>query len=127
MFWFLFGVLLFLLIRNNFDLQGVKKDARKIARGIRKILKDLVRAVRNAAQEGKQKAAEPRQADPARADAESIVSAAPAEQAEVKENMELLKKMEQKAGTAAMLAKVPTIDFPADDPKYDSSRKYMYA
>ena len=127
MFWFLFGVLLFLLIRNNFDLQGVKKDARKIARGIRKILKDLVRAVRNAAQEGKQQAAEPRQADPARADAESIVSAAPAEQAEVKENMELLKEMEQKAGTAAMLAKVPTIDFPADDPKYDSSRKYMYA
>ena len=41
MFWFLFGMLLFLLIRNNFDLQGVKKDARKIARGIRKILKDL--------------------------------------------------------------------------------------
>ena len=75
MFWFLFGVLLFLLIRNNFDVQGVKKDARRIARGIRKILKDLVRAVRNAAQEGKQQAAEPRQADPARADAESIVSA----------------------------------------------------
>ena len=102
MFWFLFGVLLFLLIRNNFDVQGVKKDARRIARGIRKILKDLGREIRKGVQEGKQ-------------------------QAEAKENMELLKEMEQKAGTAAMLANVPTIDFPADDPKYDSSRKYMYA
>ena len=102
MFWFLFGVLLFLLIRNNFDVQGVKKDARRIARGIRKILKDLGRGIRKGVQEGKQ-------------------------QAEAKENRELLKEMEQKAGTAAMLANVPTIDFPADDPKYDSSRKYMYA
>ena len=111
MFWFLFGVLLFLLIRNNFDVQGVKKDARRSARGIRK-----------GVQEGKQQAE-------AKENRELLkeMEQEGKQQAEAKENMELLKEMEQKAGTAAMLANVPTIDFPADDPKYDSSRKYMYA
>ena len=28
---------------------------------------------------------------------------------------------------AAMLANVPVLNFPEDDPKYDSSRKYNYA
>lgn len=122
MFWFLFGVLLFLLIRNNFDVQGVKKDARRIARGIRKILKDLGRGIRKGVQEGKQQAE-------AKENRELLKETEQEgkQQAEAKENMELLKEMEQKAGTAAMLANVPTIDFPADDPKYDSSRKYMYA
>ena len=34
---------------------------------------------------------------------------------------------EQAVRTAAMLANVPTLAFPEDDPKYDSSRKYRYA
>ena len=132
MFSVLLVVFLVLFARNNFDMQGVKKDARKIVRGIRKILKDLGRTIRDAAQEGKQKAAESRQADPAQADAVQAdvgnsVPAATAEPAEAEENRELLKEMEQKSGTAAMLANVPTIDFPADDPKYDSARKYLYA
>ncbi len=122
MFWFLFGVLFFLLIRNNFDVQGVKKDARRIARGIRKILKDLGREIRKGVQEGKQQA----EAKENRGLLKEMEQEGK-QQAEAKENMELLKEMEQKAGTAAMLANVPTIDFPADDPKYDSSRKYMYA
>ena len=48
-------------------------------------------------------------------------------QAEAQENAELLKELELNTGTAAMLANVPAIEFPKDDPKYDSSRKYMYA
>ena len=49
-------------------------------------------------------------------------------QAEKQQNNELLKELEQKAGgTAAMLANVPTLAFPKDDPKYDSTRKYRYA
>ena len=30
-------------------------------------------------------------------------------------------------GGQSMLAKVPTLAFPKDDPKYDSTRKYRYA
>ena len=55
--------------------------------------------------------------------AQEAPAAAPM-QAETQKNNELLKELEQKAMSATMLANVPTIDFPADDPKYDSSRKY---
>lgn len=50
----------------------------------------------------------------------------PVQADELKEN-ELTGEQEHQARTAAMMANVPTIAFPKDDPKYDSSKKYMYA
>ena len=46
---------------------------------------------------------------------------------EAKEIRELAEGLERDARTAAMAANVPTIDFPDEDGKYDSARKYGYA
>lgn len=46
---------------------------------------------------------------------------------EAKEIRELAEGLERDARTAAMAADVPTIDFPEEDEKYSSSRKYGYA
>ncbi len=126
MFWLIIGVLLFLLIRNQFDMQRTGKDVRRIVRAAGRAARSAVRAFRDSAQEAR-KEAEARKAEKKPAEGEEAVSAAGAETAETKENRELLKEMERKAGTAAMLAGVPTLSFPENDPKYDSSRKYTYA
>ena len=127
MFWLLLGALLFLFVRNHFDLQGVTRDIQKIARSVRKIVRDLVRTVRHAVRDAKKESTETRktvreQENPA--DKAPVTAAA---QAEAPREKELLKDLEQQARTAAMLVNVPTISFPEDDPKYDSSKKYMYA
>ena len=67
--------------------------------------------------------------------AEAVQQSAPAQPApevravspETRENNQLLKDLEQHSSIAAMLANVPVLNFPEDDPKYDSSRKYNYA
>ncbi len=124
MFWFLMGILLVLLARNHFDMQGVGKDLRKIAREIRKIVRDLARAFQSRVKDAKK---EPRKAGPeqeaptAEAHAEQIM------QAEAEQECGPAEDPEQTARTAAMLAQVPILAFPEDDPKYDSSRKYGYA
>ena len=46
---------------------------------------------------------------------------------EAHENMELVLDLESDARTAAMAADVPTIEFPEEDDKYFSSRKYESA
>ena len=127
MFWILLGVLFVLCVRNNFDAQGVAKDVRAIAKSVRKIVRDLVRTVRHAAAEAKKENAEARKA---RAEEKSIADAVPAAvpvQTVAQKENELLKELEQHARTAAMMVNVPTLAFPEDDPKYDSSRKYTYA
>lgn len=126
MFWLIIGMLLFLLIRNQFDMQRTGKDVRRIVRAAGKAAKSAVNAIRDSAQEAR-KEAEARKTESEPAENGNAVPAPDAEIAEMKENMELLKEMEQKAGTAAMLAGVPTLSFPENDPKYDSSRKYTYA
>lgn len=55
------------------------------------------------------------------------VQAKPAEPAETPENRAPLSGPERHAGMAAILANVPTLQFPEDDPKYHSARKYGYA
>ena len=131
MFWLLFGAFLYLLIKNQFDMQGVKKDARKIAKYLMKALQGAGKTIHNAMDEAKkQKAA----AQAARQAAEAV-QAAPAQPApevravspETRENNQLLKDLEQHSSIASMLASVPVLNFPEDDPKYDSSRKYNYA
>ena len=46
---------------------------------------------------------------------------------EAQENLELVLDLERDARTAAMAANVPTIEFPEEDEKYFSSRKYESA
>ncbi len=131
MFWLLFGAFLYLLIKNQFDMQGVKKDAHKIAKAIMKALQGAGKTIHGAVEEAKkQKAA----AQAVRQAAEAV-QAAPAQPApevravspETRENNQLLKDLEQHSSIASMLASVPVLNFPEDDPKYDSSRKYNYA
>ena len=131
MFWLLFGAFLYLLIKNQFDMQGVKKDARKIAKYLMNALRGAGKTIHSAVDEAKkQKAA----AQAVRQAAEAVQSA-PAQPApevravspETRENNQLLKDLEQHSSIAAMLANVPVLNFPEDDPKYDSSRKYNYA
>ena len=128
MIWILLGVLLALCIRNNFNAQGVAKDLRGIARAIRKIAKDLARTVRRAAREAGKQTVAAREAAPAQETMMTAASAAAEQvQAEGLKEKELPEEPELHARTAAMMADVPVIAFPKDDPKYDSSKKYMYA
>ena len=127
MFWILLGVLIVLFVRNNFNTQGVAKDIRRIAGSVRQIVMELVRAVRGMVKDAKKETAEARTESPEQVSETVEVPAAEPVQAEAQQNSELLQELEQNARTAAMLANVPTIDFPQDDQKYDSSRKYSYA
>ena len=124
--WILLVALFVLLVRNQFEPQGVVKDIRRIAKSVRKIVRELARTIRQAVKEAKRETAEARKAVPEQAGTAAVCETQHV-QPETQQNSELLKELEQKAGTAAMLANVPTIAFPKDDPKYDSSRKYMYA
>lgn len=134
MLWIILGTLLVLCVRNHFDMQGVGKDVRGIAKLVRKIARELARAVRRAVKEAQSQPAVSRAAAEGAETAARAESAAQAESAalaEVKaetpqENV-IPQEAEGDTGIAAMLANVPTIDFPKEDPKYDSSRKYMYA
>ena len=143
MFWFLFGVLLVLCVRNQFDMQGVGKDLQKIAGDIRKIARDLARMIRRAVKDAKKEtrkagpeqgrpAAEAREEQPAQAEALRTVEAEAELQkapraAEVEAELPKAPEPEEIARAAVLLAGVPTLAFPEDDPKYDSSRKYRYA
>ena len=46
---------------------------------------------------------------------------------EMQLNQEIVRDLERHTGTAAMMSNVPTLQFPEDDPKYHSARKYGYA
>ena len=128
MIWILLGGLLALCIRNNFNAQGVAKDLRGIARAIRKIAKDLARTIRRAAKDAGRQTGAAREAAPAQETMMTAASvAAESVQAEGLKEKELPEEPELHARTAAMMADVPVIAFPKDDPKYDSSKKYLYA
>ena len=53
MLWILLGVLAVLFVRNHYDVQGVKKDLRGIARGLRKMIQELAEAIRHGIDEAK--------------------------------------------------------------------------
>ena len=165
--WLLIGVLVVLLIRNNFDMQGVGRDIRKIAREIRRIAKELAGTIRQAVKEAKQETKDARKVGRAlekvvkSAQAEAVQAAAPVQAEPVHAAEPVQAAVEQAAkaeavdstlarvepemtqpklevpdmddpelqlNMAAIMANVPTLDFPKDDPKYDSvHRKYLYA
>ena len=126
MLWIMLGVLAVLFVRNHYDVQGVKKDLRGIARTVRKAVQELIQAISQGVNEAKkEKTARETAVKAEKIPVQEAPAAAPVQvHAETEKNNELLKELEQKAMSATMLANVPTIDFPADDPKYDSSRKY---
>ena len=59
MLWIILGVLAVLFVRNHYDVQGVKKDLRGIARTVRKAVQELIQAISQGVNEAKkEKAAE---------------------------------------------------------------------
>ncbi len=127
MFWLLFGVLLFLLIRNQFDMRRTAKDIRRIIRAVGRTVRDIIRTVQHAVKDAKKTTAVPGKTGSEAENAKTRMPAVSSEQAEVQERKEVTGIPQQDAQLVAMLASVPTLDFPENDPKYDSSRKYMYA
>ena len=129
MFLLLLGVTIFLLVRNDFDLQRMGKDIRRILRAGRRIIRDISRSIRNKARENQKETAETRTAERGQ---DSTAQTAPAvrkerPETEAQDHGEMMKDPDHNTLMAAMLANVPTLNFPKDDPKYDSSRKYTYA
>ena len=129
MFWILMGILAVLLIRNQFDLQGVKKDINKGAKAVRRIVRELVRNIRSAAKDAKKESGQDRKAVQEQITNVSKAREIPAAQPETErqEQTDQVKTQDPNALMAAMMASVPTLDFPTDDPKYNASQKYRYA
>ena len=91
-----------------------KIDARKAER------EERLETIRAEIEARKARKAEPRQE-------ETVVRALPVSGVnEAKEIRELADDLDRDARTAAMAADVPTIDFPEEDEKYFSARKYGY-
>ena len=129
MFWILMGILAVLLIRNQFDLQGVKKDINKGAKAVRRIIRELVRNIRSAAKDAKKESGQDRKAVQEQITNVSKAREIPAAQPETErqEQTDQVKTQDPNALMAAMMASVPTLDFPKEDPKYNASQKYRYA
>ena len=74
-----------------------------------------------------QKAQESRRAEAAAVPAEPVVMEIPGNGNEALENRELVEELERNARTAAMASDVPVIEFPEEDDRYFSAKKYGYA
>ena len=68
-----------------------------------------------------------RRAEAAAVPAEPVVMEIPGNGNEALENRELVEELERNARTAAMAADVPVIEFPEEDDRYFSAKKYGYA
>ena len=150
----LFGALLGLFARNGFDTdrtaEEIREKAGKAERAAREAVRTARREIRRAAHDRKITEIHER-IDARRAEREERLKAVHAEIEarkarktgngpensgralpasgvnEAKAIRELTEELERDARTAAMAADVPTIDFPEDDGKYHSSRKYGFA
>ena len=148
----LFGALLGFLANRNFDTDRVAEDVRKAAGDVRRTAHHAVREARRefrkAEHERRAEAihemVEARKTEreerlnalhaeiearkaAQKAQAANVVLALPTSGTnEAKVIRELTEDLARDARTAAMAADVPTIDFPEDDEKYFSSRKYGY-
>ena len=149
----LLGALLGYLANMDFDADRVAEDVREKAGKVERAAREAVHAAKREfrkaefdrrAEEIHEKAEARKAERKARMDAllaevearkaarkahsEQVVHALPTSGTnEAKVIRELAEDLEKDARTAAMAADVPTIDFPEDDEKYDSSRKYGYA
>ena len=149
----LFGALLGYLAKNDFNTERVAEELREKGKKARKAARNAVRAaekeIRKAEHDRRireihdridaRKAAyeERLNALHTETEAKKAVRNAETKQKEVyalpvsglneaKVIRELTEDLERNSRTAAMAANVPTIDFPEEDDKYFSSRKYGY-
>lgn len=148
----LLGALLGYFANRDFDMNRVREDVRETARKARRTAHEAARAARqeihnarkadrdrriaerleaiHAEAEARRAERETRKAarDQKEAEAFRTVYALPeCDTREAKEIRELADDLERDAGTAAMAANVPTIQFPEEDEQFDTSRKYGYA
>lgn len=151
----LFGVLLGYLANRDFSAERAAEDVREKAREAERAARKAVRAAkrelrgaehdrrieeihekidaRKAEREERLKAIraeiearKARKEQPREEEAETVRALPVSGLNEAKEIRELADSLERDARTAAMAADVPTIDFPEEDEKYYSSRKYGY-
>lgn len=146
----LFGALLGFLAHNDFDADRVEKTMKKTAKDVKKAVRKAKKEIREARRTEREERRETireeiaarkaereerrrtihdeiavRKAD--RQHARYTESMKVADEDNVaKENEALVNDLERNARFAAMMVNVPTIHFPEDDPKYNSSRKYGY-
>lgn len=143
----LFGALLGWLANRDFDADRVREDVRHTVRDARRTARKAMHAAREELRDARREEREERhervreRVEEIRAEAEArraerevrkaeTVEAQPAPAytgKEAREIEELAADLERNAATAAMASDVPTIDFPDEDGKYDSARKYGYA
>ncbi len=150
----LFGVLLGYLTNRDFDAKQVAENVREKAEKAKKAARKAVKAAEKEIRRAKQahrmneirKKAEARRGthegrlNALHAEIEAKKAARKAEMKrkevyalpvsglnEVQAIQELTEDLERHSRTAAMAANVPTIEFPEEDEKYFSSRKYNYA
>ena len=143
----LFGALLGWLANRDFDADRVREDVRHTVRNARRTARKAMHAAREELRDARREEREERhervreRVEEIRAEAEArraerevrkaeTVEAQPAPAytgKEAREIEELAADLERNAATAAMASDVPTIDFPDEDGKYDSARKYGYA
>ena len=143
----LFGVLIGIFGKRNFDMNRVREDVhdkvRDVRRTVKKAVKDAKKEMRDtgkaqrAAWEGRvaerleraeaRKAQESRRTEAAAVPAEPVVMEIPGNGNEALENRELVEELERNVRTAAMAADVPVIEFPEEDDRYFSAKKYGYA
>ena len=143
----LFGALLGWLANRDFDADRVREDVRHTVRNARRTARKAMHAAREELRDARREEREERhervreRVEEIRAEAEArraerevrkaeTVEAQPAPAYtghEAREIEELAADLERNAATAAMASDVPTIDFPDEDGKYDSARKYGYA
>ena len=149
----LFGALLGYLANKNFDAERVAEDvrgkAKKAKKAARKAVKAAEKEIRKAEHDRRaheihekvdaRRAAHEERMNALHAEIEAKKAARKAETKrkevyalpvsglnEAKVIRELTEDLERNSRTAAMAANVPTIDFPEEDEKYFSSRKYGY-
>lgn len=143
----LFGALLGWLANRDFDADRVREDVRHTVRDARRTARKAMHAAREELRNARREEREERH-ERVRERVEEICAEAEARRAErevrkaetaeaqpapaytgheAREIEELAADLERNAATAAMASDVPTIDFPDEDGKYDSARKYGYA
>ena len=148
----LLGALLGYFANRDFDMNRVQEDVRETAEKAKRTAREAARAVRKeihnarraerdewiaerletihteaearrAEREARKAAREEREAEAFR----TLHALPECDTREAKEIRELADDLERDAGTAAMAANVPTIQFPEEDEQFDTSRKYGYA
>ena len=148
----LLGALLGYFANRDFDMNRVQEEVRETAEKAKRTAREAARAVRKEIHNARRAERDERiaerletihaEAEARRAEREARKAAREEREAEAfrtlhalpecdtreaKEIRELADDLERDAGTAAMAANVPTIQFPEEDEQFDTSRKYGYA